>query len=123
MKTIEENLERIATALESLVTVIPPALAVAGTGATIEPPAKRGRGKAKDKSETPPPAAEPEVEAPKREDVATALAEFVANGPGKEKAKETLGEFGAGSISTLDAEQYGPFIARLAELTRLASSS
>ena len=49
-----------------------------------------------------------------REDVMEALSAFVGeDGKGKAKAKEILGEFKAGSISTLDVADYAAFVAKL----------
>ncbi len=129
--SIEQNLERIANALEILAegsvngavpddaTVEAEASASGGPkatrksaskkkGAAKKGAAKKGAAKAKK---------EPVEDEPTREDVHEALTDFCKEGPGKAAAKDILEEFKAGSISTLDSEDYGAFIARLIEVS------
>ena len=102
---IEEQLERIATSLETIAAVY----SGAGAGGDDTPIGKekatrkgkgKGKGKGKDKG-------------PTSEDVKIALTTFVEDGPGKDPAKKILKSFDAGSISTLDESKYADFITAL----------
>ena len=102
---IETQLERIATALEALLD-LETAIAEAKT---IAPPKAKAEPKVK---------AEPKAKATRkaeitRDDVAARLTTFITEGPGKEMAKGVLGQFEAGSISTLDPDNYAAFLEAL----------
>ncbi len=103
--SIEENLDRIASALEHL----------AFGAQAPEPGTTRAMEHASNGSVTDEPVAPPAADEPvTREGVQAALTAFVTDGPGKAQAKDVLGEFKAGSISTLDEADYAAFVARLA---------
>jgi len=126
--SIEVNLERIATALEIIALAVNDdvrgkaetardnlADTTEGEDTEERPKAVRKKAASKKKAAAKK-TAEEEPAGPTREEVQTALVSFCKDGPGKEAAKGVLQEFNAGSISTLDAEEYGAFIARLDEV-------
>lgn len=137
--SIEKNLERIADALEKLTTFEfskvgqvehascsgdnTSTTTKGSGGATRKTAAEKKAEKAaktraaKEKKKKTTETESSENDGATREDVAVALVEFCDNGPGKAVAKSILEDFKAGSISTLDPDDYEAFIAKLGEVT------
>ncbi len=110
---IETQLERIATALEKIAGGAVDLGVVIEAAKDVVDVAAEPETKTETKTETKAEAKPDEVVS--RDDVKIKLTKFVTDGPGKEVAKGILAKFKAGSISTLDPDNYAAFLVALDE--------